>query len=432
MQPEKVFKRYDVRGKYPEELDEEFVEIMGKAVGKFSTEQYNRKVVVCRDNKESSKSLKSSLIEGIRSKGADIIDIGVGPTDYAAFHAQKEKSIGVQVTSSHMPLEFNGLKFLYPEGNGFLNEDLNILQEYFKENKFPEDNGTIKRKENAKEEYLSEIINFLENFSPEEEKTVVVDSLGGSTKEFLPEVLERIGFDVIEIGKDREGIYRDPPNPEPSQLSKLKKKTDEKDAYIGIATDLDGDRLQIYFDGEWISGDDLFSVYAQLFGEKVVASVDTSKKLEEFADVEYTRVGDPFVIKRMIDEGASLSGEPNGHYCFSNFVNYNSGTLAGALSASINLEELLSKVSKTFQEKRNLEYEDMDSRDKVMERFKKEVVQKLEIESTIDGVKFLDGDSSVLVRPSGSSPKIRIKSEAETEEMAKKSLEKAVEILGKE
>lgn len=432
MQPDKVFKRYDVRGKYPEELDEEFVERMGKAIGKFSVEKCNGKVVVCRDNKQSSKSLKLSLIKGIRSIGVEIINIGVGPTDYTAFHAQKEKSIGVQVTSSHMPLEFNGLKFLYPKGNGFLNSDLNRLQEYFQEHEYPSGTGTIREKESAKEEYLDKMIKFLANFAPEEERTMVVDSLGGSTKDFLPEVLERLGFDVIEIGENREGIYRDPPNPEPSQLSELKEKTDEKDAYIGIATDLDGDRVQIYFNGEWVSGDDLFSVYAQLFDGKVVASIDTSKKLEKFADVEYTRVGDPFVIKKMIDKEASLSGEPNGHYCFSKFVNYNSGTLAGALAASINLEELLSRVPETFQKKRNLEYDDMDSRDEVMERFRKDAVQKFEIEFTIDGVKFLDGESSVLVRPSGSSPKIRVKSEAETEERAEKSLEKALGILGKD
>ncbi|MFB6100617.1 MAG: hypothetical protein ABEK16_05075 [Candidatus Nanohalobium sp.] len=433
MKPEKVFKRYDVRGRYPEELDEEFVERMGKSLEKWVLENSGEKVVVCRDNKESSESLKKSLVEGITSIGVDVVDAGVGPTDYTSFHGSREDAVSVQVTSSHMPLEFNGLKFMYPRGNGFLNDDLNMLEEFFHKEDFPDGNGDIRKLEEPGEDYIEDVVEYVRQKGGEFDRRVVVDSMGGATRNFLPEVLERLGFDVIDLAEGREGIYRNPPDPRPEILGELAEKVEEEDAYMGLATDLDGDRVQVYFDGDWISGDDLFCIFAQLFSGEVVASVDTSKNLEEFADkVHYTRVGDPFVVDRMLKEGAVLSGEPNGHYCFPELINYNSGTLAGALAASIDFDGKLEKVPESFLEKENVEYDDRNKRNREMKKFRTKAVSELDIDSTADGVKFTCGDASVLVRPSGSSPKIRVKSQAPNKEGAENGLAKALDIIGKE
>ncbi len=431
MEPEKVFKRYDIRGKYPDELNEEFVEKTGKSIGKFIHNEYGDKIVVCRDNKESSEKLKESLIKGITSTGVDVIDIGVGPTDFASFHAMEEEAVGIQVTSSHMPLEFNGLKFLYPDGNGFLNRDLDKLKEFFRKGDFPEGEGEIVEKEGGRETYMKGLEEFVEKNGELFDRKVVVDTLGGSTSENLPEVFERLGFEVVDIGKEREEIYRNPPNPIPEQLSELSNVVEEEDAYMGVASDLDGDRVQIYFKGEWVSGDELFCVFAQLFDGKVVASVDTSDTLEKFSNVKYTRVGDPFVVDRTLKENAALSGEPNGHFCFPDFVNYNSGTLAGALAASTDFEAALNQIPENFQEKTSIEYESKVIRDREMQEFRMKAVSKLEITSTVDGVKFSHEGVSVLVRPSGSSPKIRIKSIGSSKSEARSGVKRALEVLGK-
>lgn len=430
MQPEKVFKRYDVRGRHPEELDEEFVERMGKSVGRLVIERGEEKVVVCRDSKESSKGLKDELVSGIVSTGIDVMDAEEGTTDYAAFYGSKEEAVSVQVTSSHMPLEFNGLKFIYPEGNGFLNDDLDRLEEFFHAEDFPSGSGSVEYR-NFREDYIEEILEFVREKGEFFDRKVVIDTMGGAAKDMLPEVLERLGFEVFDLGKYREGVYRNPPDPRPEKLEELRDAVEATDAYIGIANDLDGDRVKILFNGEWIKGDDLFCVFAQLFDGKAVASIDTSEKLENFLDVEHTRVGDPFVISRMIEVDAVLSGEPNGHFCFPQVVNYNSGIIAGALAASLNLEKKLEKIPDSFYRKRNLEYPDMDERDEAMQRCL-EGKDDVELISEIDGLKFSHSGASVLIRPSGSSPKIRIKSEGPSGEKAEEGLDRALELLGKE
>jgi len=410
MKPDKVFKRYDVRGKYPEELNEDFVQRMGKSVGFFAKENYNRKVVVCRDTKESSETLKDSLIQALKNQGIEIIDIGVGPTDMASFHCMKQKCVGVQVTSSHMPLNFNGLKFIYPEGNGFVNKDLNQLQNLFGDNEFDEkEHGEVDNKDSGAEEYREELAQFItDNFELEERK-VVVETMGGAGADFLPEVLRRLGFNVVNMDPGGKP-YRDPPNPTSENLDGLKQTVEDEDAYIGLALDLDADRIAAYFDGDWISGDDLFCVFAQIFDGEAVASVDTATKLEDFAEkVYYTRVGDPFVIDETTERDAVLSGEPNGHYCFPEFTNYNSGILSGLILASCDLEDLLDNIPESFVAEDSIEYSSRESAEQSLEKFKEYVDSNFDVLSQVDGVKFRKDGSAVLARLSGSSPKIRLK-----------------------
>lgn len=423
MKPEKVFKRYDVRGEYPGELDEEFAERMGKALGTFSRKNYAERVVVCRDNKKSSEPLKEALIDGIQSTGVEVLDTGVGTTDYAAFVGNHHYAVSVQVTSSHMPLSFNGLKFMYPEGNGFLNEDLNRLKELFLEEDFEAGEGGIKDAE-LHDRYGERFIEFVEEHGGGRRGKIVIDTLGGAAST-LPGLLEELGFEVINLTPAEHPQY-DPPNPKPEMLDELAARVEEEDADLGLAVDMDADRVAAY-NGDWINGDQLFAVFAQLFPGRVVASIDSSSVLEEFADeVVLTRVGDPFVIDRMIREDASLSGEPNGHYCFPGFVNYNSGGLAAALLASIELEEYLENIPGTHIAKANIDVED---RERVMENTARVIASKFEVLSDKDGVKFTDGEAVCLVRPSGSSPVVRIKAESPERGAAENLRNRAEEIV---
>jgi phosphomannomutase len=434
MQPDKVFKRYDIRGRYPEEVDEQFFTNMGKAIGTLVLERYGENIVVCRDNKESSESLKESLIDGIKSTGADVIDVGVGPTDYASFHGSERSAVSVQVTSSHMPMGFNGLKFMYPEGNGFMNQELDLLKQLFQQEGFTEGQGEIRTLGSAREEYISSVVDFAEQHVKNLDRKIVVDSLGGSTDNFLAEILERLGFDVVEISEGREGIYRTPPAPQEQNLEEeVEEMLKEENAYMGFATDLDGDRAKIFFEGEWISGDDLFCILAQVSEGEVAASIDTSRKIEKFAEkVHYTRVGDPFVAEKMLETDAILSGEPNGHYCIPEFVNYNSGCLTCAVSACLDLGKLLENVPKTSVVRKNLSYDERTGAEEKMEKLKQQVRSEFEVLSDIDGIKFEIEDSTVLARLSGSSDLIRVKAEADSREQAEKAASQVEQLLRKQ
>ena len=426
MKPEKVFKRYDIRGKYPEELNEEFAKKLGKALGTFTERNYSTKIVVSRDNKDTSEPLKESLIEGLRSTGSEVIDAGIGPTDYAAFAGKRQECISVQVTSSHMPLEFNGFKFMYPEGNGFVNEDLNTVKDLFRSEEFSEGSGSTRSLEdNIKESYRREIKQVAGNLGSESlDLTVAVDTLGGATTRLLPSLLEEMGADVIDISERyEEHPYRDPPNPKPEHLSELKKTVEDTEADIGLATDMDGDRVAVFTD-RFITGDEIFNILAQKVEGDAVASIDTSNALEDLLrkrgdHVYYTRVGDPFVMDKALDESVALAGEPNGHYSLLEFVPYNSGTLTALILAGTNIEESLQRKPDYSVDRSSFKTEEKHDK---MERIKRTVKQSYNFKSEIDGVKFEVDGIEVLVRPSGSSPKIRVIAESEDEQKLEKNL----------
>lgn len=426
MKPEKVFKRYDIRGKYPEELNEEFAKRLGKALGTFTRRNYSPKIVVSRDNKDTSEPLKESLIEGLSSTGSEVIDAGIGPTDYAAFAGKRQECISVQVTSSHMPLEFNGFKFMYPEGNGFVNEDLNTVKDLFRSEEFSEGSGSTRSLEdNIKESYRREIKQVAGNLGSESlDLTVAVDTLGGATTGLLPSLLEEIGADVIDISERyEEQPYRDPPNPKPEHLSELKKTVEDTEADIGLATDMDGDRVAVFTD-RFITGDEIFNILAQKVEGDAVASIDTSNALEDLLrergdHVYYTRVGDPFVMDKALDESVALAGEPNGHYSLLEFVPYNSGTLTALILAGTNISESLQRKPDYSVDRSSFKTEVKHDK---MESIKRTVKQSYNFKSEIDGVKFEADDIEALVRPSGSSPKIRVIAESEDKQKLEENL----------
>lgn len=416
MDEDAIFKRYDIRGKYPKELNEEFAEKIGKSIGTFTKRKnYESKIVVTKDSKDSSKKLKDSLIKGITSTGCKVLEAGTGPTDYTAFTGNRNEAVSVQVTSSHLPSNFNGFKFMYPEGNGFTNPDLDKVKQFFRDGDLETGEADVKQLESGLKEYKKDIKSFLEQFETDFDKKIVVDTLGGATHPVLIELLEELGAEVTDLAENKEEMpYRDPPNPKPENLEEMKQKVRETNADMGIATDMDGDRVTVYRNG-FLSGDDLFGVFAQLLDSNIVASIDTSKAVENLVEsagrkIEYTRVGDPFVMDKAIKERVKLAGEPNGHYAFPDFVPYPSGTVASLIVAGVELDQLISKLPEYHVERISMEVENKNS---VVQSLKEEVEQRYELESEVDGIKFNDGHSTVLVRPSGSSPKIRMIIESE-------------------
>lgn len=431
MKPEKVFKRYDIRGKYPEEVDQEFAERLGKALGTFSRRNYQQQVVVGRDTKKSSKELKDAFLEGLKAAGIEVLDAGVGPTDYVAFTGMENAAVSVQVTSSHLPLNTNGFKFMYPEGNGFLNEDLYQVQDLFREKDFETGEGRVLELENPREAYFRRIDDiFLEHFDSIDRK-IVVESMGGAAKDLLPELLENFGAEVIDLAAGRETPYINPPEPKPFRLEHMEKEVDQRDADLAVATDMDADRVAV-FDGEiWLTGDELFSILANHFQGDTVASIDTSRAVEGVVEdsgykLHYTRVGDPFVIDEALERGAALAGEPNGHYCFPELVPYNSGTLGALFFSAMDLEKELENVPEYYTEESELE---VDNKEEKMASIIEEVIDSYRVVSDLDGIKFEKGDATVLVRPSGSSPIIRVKTESKSAEEAVEALEFAEEFV---
>ncbi|AOV94389.1 hypothetical protein AQV86_00510 [Nanohaloarchaea archaeon SG9] len=415
MRPEKVFKRYDIRGRFGDEIDKEFAEILGKALGTFTKRNYGNRAVVSKDNKGSSNLLKDPLIQGLRSTGIKVIDVGTGPTDYTAFCGKEHGAVSVQITSSHMPLDFNGFKLMYPEGNGFVNEDMDRVKDLFRDRDLDSGEGGLNEMEDTmKQRYRGRIrIHGSKLCTQTVDRTVAVDTMGGATSGLLPELLEHIGADVIDITEE-DRPYRDPPDPKPEQLQELKKRVDEGEADLGLATDMDGDRITAYTN-RFLTGDEIFGIMAQAVNDDVVASIDTSEALEDLMDdrgkeIHYTRVGDPFVMDKAIEEDVGLAGEPNGHYSVLDFVPYNSGILTALVLTGTDIEEALDRMPKYHVKRFSFE---VDNKEKAMKEIKASVEESYDIISEVDGVKFETEHCDVVVRPSGSSPKVRVMAESE-------------------
>lgn len=433
MKPEEVFKRYDIRGEYPEEINEEFAERIGKALGTFISENFQRRVIISRDNKDSSEKLKEPLIKGLRSTGVDVLDSGQGPTDYAAFSGRENAAVSVQVTSSHLPLKFNGFKMMYPEGNGFVNEDLNKVKDLFRQKEFRKGKGSFRNIEpEMKKAYVEKLEEKASELGkPGIDKKIVVDTLGGASKDILPDILRDMGAEVIDIADEKEKEpYRDPPNPKPENLKELEEKVKEENADLGLATDMDADRVTVYRDG-FLSGDEVFGLMAQAVEDDLVASIDASGSIEELQEEEgreifYTRVGDPFVMRTAIEEDVGLAGEPNGHYSILDFVPYNSGTLTALIMAGLDIDEGIEELPDYSVEKFSFRTQE---KEEDMEKIKKAVEKEYGVISEVDGVKFETENCDVLVRPSGTSPKIRVIVESKNRDDLETELQEIKEIV---
>ncbi|MCK5593935.1 MAG: hypothetical protein KAI18_01700 [Candidatus Aenigmarchaeota archaeon] len=413
-----VFTRYDVRGEYPSELDEEFALKFGKAIGTFA----KKMVVVGFDTRQCSRSLKSALVAGILSTGVDVIDVGLGPTDKVALGGNHYGAdLSVMITASHHNWTRNGFKLMYPKGNGFSNADMAKIKKLFMSSKFRlcthKDIGFYTDNSLEFDEvYISKAIYAFKKYSDRIDATVVVDCCEGGASVTTPIILERLGAKVIRVNCNTFPSFSIAPEPKDTNRKNLVRILKKNKADLIVGHDPDADRIFAYDSlGDWISGDDLFCIFAKIASaKKIVASLDTSKILEDVtgAEVIFTPVGDIFVSKKAIEVGADFCGEPNGHYAFPEFCWYNSGTFC-ALVLAAKAKELVSMRTgfpKYHTFKKKITFLDMITTKNKMVKIKEMVISDDDnsIISDDDGVKFEVSGVVCFVRSSGTSPIVRV------------------------
>jgi len=430
MEVERVFKRYDIRGDFPEEIDGEFSERLGRAAGTFAVGEEVEKVVVSRDNREVSEKAKKSFMEGLRDTGVTIIDIGEGTTDRLALAAKFYGGIGIQITASHLDWDKTGFKFVYKKGNGFSNGDMDRIKNIFLDEEFVDSVKSFELDESFEfdETYQEE----LEEFLGEPERTdlkVVLDSCKGAAKRLAPRIFEQLGFEVVEVERDGQE-----PHPKKENRNFVKRTVEDQRADIGIGFDPDGDRVYVVLPEKgWIDGNIITFALTEMTGaDRIAVSVDSYDIVEETgAEVFYSRVGDIFVSELGIEEEVDLLAEPNGHFAFPEFSWYNSGILTGAYIAS-NFErfrELVDKIPRFYTENCSVSLDGQEEKEKCMRDVKKHAAKNYSIISTVDGVKFGNEEFTALVRPSGTSDKIRITVYSREIDKAQSKIEEIYELL---
>lgn len=426
-----IFRAYDIRGVFGEDLTEEVAAKIGAAFAAFLE---GKTVVVGRDVRLSGEKLRNALISGLVTR-CNVTDVGVVPTPllyFALNHLQKDA--GVMVTASHNPPQWNGFKAFIWQRGSIYGKDMEKIKEITK----GIDLKGLGEKTGKTVGYtgiIKEYQDFVRSKIQLERKLkVVADTTNGACGLVTPALFERLGCDILTLNQKPDGAFpAHPPVPKDETLGELKKEVVKKKADFGVGYDGDGDRA-VFIDenGKLIPGDLTLLIFAKdvlqnHIGGKVVYELSCSMAVEEYIKklggiplVE--KVGHTFIMDRMIEEKALLGGEKSSHFYFSDVYGMDDATFA-----SLRMAEILSKNSDRLSEivaylpkypsiyERNFKCPDhlkFEVIEKLRFRFKSYGLKTLDI----DGVKLLEKNGWVILRASNTEPVIRVSAEARTEE----------------
>ncbi|HEV7639687.1 MAG TPA: phosphoglucosamine mutase, partial [Gaiellaceae bacterium] len=402
----KYFGTDGVRGVVGEFLTPELVERLGRAAATWTGAS---KVFIGRDTRASGLDLEEAFARGVISVGGDAILGGVLPTPAVALLAL---DLGVVISASHNPPEYNGVKFFDSQGHKLSDAHEEQIEELLVASPGV-DQGKIERIEVATDSYLQHI---LERFGSDlSGLRIVVDCANGAYSGLAPHAFEQCGAEVLAIGDAPDGNNINV-GCGATDLELLQRTVIERGFDIGIAFDGDGDRmLAVDENGEAIDGDQIIAILAlDQEVEQVAVTVMTNLGFHALMrdhgiTVHTTDVGDRYVLEALQREGALLGGEQSGHVIYLRDHVTGDGLAAGLLLCGAlkgrKLSDVASVMSRWPQSKENVRVED------------KELPQ-----AVVDEVERLNhawnGRGRVLVRPSGTEPLIRVLAEAENAEVA--------------
>jgi phosphoglucosamine mutase len=402
----KYFGTDGVRGVVGEFLTPELVERLGRAAATWTGAS---KVFVGRDTRASGLELEEAFARGVVSVGGDCVLGGVLPTPAVALMAL---DLGVVISASHNPPEYNGVKFFDSQGHKLSDEHEEQIEELLAASPGI-DQGRIEHIEVATDSYLQHI---LERFGSDlSGLRIAVDCANGAYSGLAPNAFEQCGASVHAIG--------DAPNGEninvgcgATDLALLQKTVVDGGYDLGIAFDGDGDRmLAVDEQGEVVDGDQIVAILAlDQEVEQVAVTVMTNMGFhalmrERGITVHTTDVGDRYVLEALQREGGLLGGEQSGHIIYLRDHVTGDGLAAGLLLSGALQGRKLSEVAAVMprwpQVKENVRVVDKELPASVVRE-----VERLNAE--------LGESGRVLVRPSGTEPLIRVLAEAENAEVA--------------
>ena len=436
-----IFRGYDLRGIAGTDLNPEIVEHIGKAHGTYMKRRGITKAIVGRDCRATSAEYSDALIRGFNWAGIDTIDIGmtlVGTFYWAQYYLNTKG--GAFVTASHNPPEFNGFKFAIDFSETLVSDGIQELRRMVEEEDYEQGEVSGKvEKQNIQDAYLDDISKRL---SIDKKFKVVVDPSCSTAGAIVPEMLRKIGCEVIEKNCNIDPTFPlGTPDPTETQVAQrvanevLKEKAD-----IGFSYDADGDRIGIVNEkGGIIWNDVLVAIFASdvLFkhpGAKIMYNTLCSKIVEDTikqngGEPFMWRTGHSFLKKKNQEVGAAFIGELSGHFFFSaDFYNHDDG-----IYSTFRLLSYLSRTGQTLSEvvanlpkyisSAEIKLGCADDKkvgliEKLSEVLKKDFpsADVISDERAGDGVRLNMNDSMFVVRYSQNGPYLTIKFEAQTQE----------------
>ncbi len=413
-----LFGSSGIRGLVGEAVTPELALRAGKALG-----LAHKRVVVGRDPRTSGPMLENALISGLLMMGARVTRVGLVSTPTLAY-AARNYDCGVMITASHNPPEYNGFKFWNPDGMAFSLAQQGELERSIKNDEKGIDwkaMGSETIRHDAVRDHIDAILKNVEQYSLK----VVVDCGCGAATTITPYVLREMGCHVITLNGQPDGFFpARQPEPVEESLSGLKKAVIACEADVGIAHDGDADRMMAVDDeGRFISGDELLAYFCQYEVKySLVCPVDVSMMVDKAvngAKIYRTRIGDAFVSEEAKRSGADFGGETSGTWIFPRMSYCPDGIYAAArlvelVSKNGRLSDAVDALPKFPLKRGGVKFGDKVDKARLMELIKGEIdVSKAKDVNTLDGLRVGYEDCWMLVRPSGTEPKVRITAEAE-------------------
>jgi len=380
----------------------------------FSVLVNSKKCVIATDTRPTGQMVAETVKAGLMQSGIDVYDLGIAPTP-VAFRESRKYGAGIIVTSSHNPIEWNGLKMII-DGKGVNEKQLDMVMS--EQNPPKSKIGEEYEIESAYVDDASKIIGKIPDIPK-----IVVDIGGGAAKGFPSQLLEKVGCDVVTINSKVEKSSRGP-DPTVDTLEELVTNTKNRD--IGFAFDLDGDRLVIVINGEKNDPDVTLGmgvVKALELGYKnFVLSQDTSISIEKYikqngGTVFRSKVGEANVTEKMVETKSQVGGEgSSGGFILSDFNYCRDGILTSGLIASIirkdEFADALNFMEKYHMIRDKVEY-DSEHHDNILKALYGKMKEKFGSVETLDGLKaIIDEDSWALVRRSNTENVIRVSAES--------------------
>ncbi len=443
-----IFKAYDVRGLYPSEINEDAARLIGRG---FVAYLGATRIAVSRDMRLSSPSVAAAFSDGAREQGADVVDYGMLGTDMMYFAVARDgHDGGAQITASHNPKEYNGIKLVRREAFP-LSGDAGIgdIRDMIAGDALPPAAarpGGISQMD-VFDDYVKHVLSFIDP-SIVKPFDVVLDAGNGIAGMVAPKLFERLPCRTTELCFEVDGTF---PNHEANPLIEenrrdIVERVVRDKADIGIAWDGDADRC-FFIDGtgEFIAGDFVTALLAEAFllkhpGAKVVYDVRASYAVKDIV-AKYggtalmNRVGHAFFKRRMREEGAIFGGEVTGHYYFRDNFYADNGFIPALLILELmsrkgqTLAELLAPLREKYfiSGEINTRVGDMNA---VQQR-----IDGLAAKYSGGNVYMLDGVSAEFpdwhfnVRPSNTEPMLRLNLEATTAELMERKRDEVLAFI---
>jgi phosphomannomutase/phosphoglucomutase len=425
-----IFREYDIRGLVDQDLTEEAVHLVGKALGTRIREAGGRKAAVGRDARLSGPRFARSMIEALRSTGVDVLDLGIVPTPLTYFAAHTAGVDGIcMITGSHNPPEYNGLKVGLGAAT-FHGEEIQALRRLAESGAFPTGAGDVVAYDVVRpyQDYVRKNLRL-----GKRRLKVVVDAGNGTGGVVAVPLFQSLGIDVVPLFIEMDGRF---PNhhPDPTvekNLEQLKAKVKEVGADVGIAYDGDADRVGAVDEkGNVLWGDQIMILFSRALlaeepGAAIVGEVKCSFTL--YDDIAKRggraimwKAGHSLIKAKMKEEKALLAGEMSGHIFFGHrwfgFDDgiYSSARLLELLSRTdAPLSSMLADVPRTFSTP-ELRVDCPEDKKFEVVRRAQEFFRARYDAVTVDGVRVVFADGWGLVRASNTQPLLVLRFEAKT------------------